>query len=807
MIHALTSLLKSHREPIHLLLRHLQALEAPLLNWSDVNHAVDRFLQGDEGATLRDTAAPGIFRHVQEVVLSPPSMMLAVRERVARWSYLQLDVEEMEAREVGVSEYLRAKEALVLPEARAPEMGPDIPTLGERYALEVDLSPFERGFPKLQRSSSIGRGVEYLNRHLSGRILTSDQGLQRVMDFLRVHEVNGRPLLLNGSLRTVDELREALREGIRLLSQRPPDDEAWGRELRELGFEPGWGRTVARCQETMELLWDILEAPSGTRLEEFLARVPMIFSIAILSPHGYFAQSNVLGKPDTGGQVVYILDQVRALEKAMRASIHEAGLDVEPDIVIVTRLIPEAQGTTCHQRIEPVLGTEHARILRVPFRDRSGEVLQPWVSRFQIWPYLERFALDAERELLAELGGRPDFLIGNYSDGNLVASIMAHRLGVTQCNIAHALEKTKYRDSDLNWMAHEEEHRFSCQFTADLIAMNTADFIIASTYQEIAGTAESVGQYESYRSFTLPGLYRVVAGIDCFDPKFNIVSPGADPRIFFPHTESERRPGSLTREIRDLVYGEPSAESRGLLEDESKPLLFAMSRLDRIKNMTGLVEWYAGSPALREAANLLLVGGHLDPERSADRDERKEVERMHRLMDEHGLDGSVRWLGIVATKNQTGEFYRVAADTRGAFVQPAVFEAFGLTVVEAMSSGLPVFATMFGGPSEIIQEGQSGYHIDPSQGEEAAAKMADFFRRAHEDPEAWERISVGGIQRVAERYNWPLYASTLLKLSRIYGFWRFITSLEREETRRYLEMFYALMYRPMARKVAEGAGG
>ena len=59
--------------------------------------------------------------------------------------------------------------------------------------------------------------------------------------------------------------------------------------------------------------------------------------------------------------------------------------------------------------------------------------------------------------------------------------------------------------------------------------MNTADFIITSTFQEIAGSSDTVGQYESYGAFTLPGLYRVVNGIDVFDPKFNVVSPGADP--------------------------------------------------------------------------------------------------------------------------------------------------------------------------------------------------------------------------------------------------------------------------------------
>lgn len=61
---------------------------------------------------------------------------------------------------------------------------------------------------------------------------------------------------------------------------------------------------------------------------------------------------------------------------------------------------------------------------------------------------------------------------------------------------------------------HREEmdptYHFSCQFTADLIAMNHADFIITSTYQEIAGNETRVGQYESMKAFTMPGLYRVV---------------------------------------------------------------------------------------------------------------------------------------------------------------------------------------------------------------------------------------------------------------------------------------------------------
>lgn len=39
---------------------------------------------------------------------------------------------------------------------------------------------------------------------------------------------------------------------------------------------------------------------------------------------------------------------------------------------------------------------------------------------------------DAASEIVAELQGIPDFIIGNYSDGNLVASLLAYKMGVTQ---------------------------------------------------------------------------------------------------------------------------------------------------------------------------------------------------------------------------------------------------------------------------------------------------------------------------------------------------------------------------------------
>jgi sucrose synthase len=332
--------------------------------------------------------------------------------------------------------------------------------------------------------------------------------------------------------------------------------------------------------------------------------------------------------------------------------------------------------------------------------------------------------------------------------------------------------------------------------------MNMADFIITSTYQEIAGTNDAVGQYESYSSFTMPGLYRVVSGIDCFDPRFNIVSPGVDEGVFFPYSDQADRPADLTEETRQLVFGPSEPGKRGELASPEKPIVFAMSRLDQVKNMAGLLEWYADSAELRERSNLLLVGG-TSRSSGEDSEEVEQMRRIERLLERAELSGKVRWVVDHLDRAYAGELYRVVADSHGIFVQPAFFEAFGLTVIEAMSSGLPTFATCFGGPREVIQDELSGFHIDPNLGNEAADRMVRFFDRARSESGYWRQVSEAGLERVRTQYTWRIYATRLLSLSRVYGFWKHISKIEREETRCYLEMFFSLMYRPRARTCLE----
>ncbi len=792
----LIAFLEKEPRAVSMIQHRLAEMKRPYLLRSDLQETFAAVSADPGCGDLTGTPLEQVFEWAQEAALDQTALCVALRTSVARWRYLRIRP-GLEVVEISTVDYLAFKERLVNGHPAQDD-----------WTLEIDLAPFSREATKMQEARSIGNGVAFMNRSLSSSLFDKrGRGSASMLDFLKLHRLGEQQLMLNPDIADVDALRASLRSAGRLLDKTSPET-PWSelaRDLAGLGFEPGWGADATTVRQTMDLLLDVLEAPSPDALESFLSSVPMIFSICILSPHGWFGQDGVLGRPDTGGQVVYILDQVRALEEEIRGRLAKQGLDATPQILVVTRLIPDADGTTCDQRLEPIAGTEFAQILRVPFREPSGEVVPHWISRFDVWPYLEQYAFDVEREVLAELRGRPDLIVGNYSDGNLVASLLSQRLGVTQCTIAHALEKTKYLLSDLYWRDNEEQYHFSCQFTADLIAMNTSDFIIASTYQEIAGTADTVGQYEAHQAFTMPGLYRVVNGIDAFDPKFNIVSPGVDPRVYFPPSEQERRLTHLLPGIETQVLGpvEPG-RSRGEIAEPDRPLLFTMARLDTVKNLTGFVDWYGRDDRLRQLANVLVVGGYMDADRSADDDEKREIETMHRLFEEHGLEGQVRWLEGQVDRERNGEIYRFVADRRGAFVQPALFEAFGLTVIEAMSTGLPTFATCFGGPLEIIEDGISGYHIDPNHGDAATGRMADFLERCAEDPAEWDRIAAGALARVEERYTWARYADRLMTLSKVYGFWRHVSNLERAETQRYLQMFYGLQFRPLAEGLRRG---
>ncbi|MHB1050153.1 MAG: sucrose synthase [Bacteroidota bacterium] len=733
----------------------------------------------------------------QEAVVVQQTIFVEARERIALSQYFRFNLDDMTVEEVTIVEYLAATEHCAFP--------------GIRDSLfTINFKPFYDRFPSVRDPKSIGAGMEYLNRYLSSEMFTKAEKWRKLfLNFLALHKYGSNQLLINERITDIDKLFDSIDKALTHLSSLPDEEPfaSFKLDLQSIGFEQGLGSTAASVADNLRLLRSLVESPDHNSLKQFISRIPMIFNIVVVSPHGYFAQEGVLGLPDTGGQVVYILDQVKALEKEMIQSFKDAGLDVNPKILILTRLIPEAGNTTCNQRLEKVHETNNVWILRVPFRTHNPEVTNRWISRFEIYPYLEEFAEDSSVEILSQLVRRPDLVIGNYTDGNIVATVLARRFGVTQCTIAHALEKSKYLYSALYWKSLDDHYHFSLQFTGDLIAMNSADFVITSSYQEIAGTQASIGQYESYKAFTMPELYRVENGINLFHPKFNVVSPGVNEKVYFPYTKTEQRFPEIMKKMEEMVFGAATdPEIRGALKNPERTPIFTMARLDKIKNITALVRWFGESPELRERANLVLVAGLTDPNRSSDIEEQEQIHLMHQLMDQYQLDDHVRWIGKLFRKTEAGEIYRVIADHRGVFVQPGLFEGFGLTVLEAMITGLPVFATQYGGPSEIVENNRSGFHIDPVNAAESTQKILTFINATQKDPKQWEKISKQAIARVNARYNWKLYSESLLTLAKIYGFWRFSTNLPTSELFTYLDSLYYLLYKPMARRLMEKHG-
>ena len=779
-------------------INYLQTLPKQYLLRNDILNAFDEFCNQNDypDEFYQSSRLKKLIYYTQEIILEEDSICLIIRPKIARSEAYRL-LQDLNFEKLTVQELLDVRDRFV--NHFQPEEG-DV--------FEIDFGPFYDYSPIIRDPKNIGKGVQYLNRYLSSNLF-QDPGkwLEALYNFLSLHSYKGLVLLINGRIKNQQQLSDRVKQALTFVSELPPDKpyEEFRYDLQAMGFEPGWGNTVARVQETLEILDELIDSPDDQVLEAFLSRIPMIFNIVLVSVHGWFGQEGVLGRPDTGGQVVYVLDQARSLEKQLQEDITLAGLDgfaVKPKVIILTRLIPNSDGTRCNERLEKVHGTDNGWILRVPLREFNANLTQNWISRFEIWPYLETYAIDAEKELYAEFQGRPNLIIGNYSDGNLVAFLLARRLKVTQFNIAHALEKSKYLFSNLYWQDLESTYHFSLQFTADMIAMNAANCILSSTYQEIVGRPDSVGQYESYESFTMPDLYHVVEGIELFSPKFNVVPPGVNESVYFPYTRTQERVPAKVEPLEELLFTlEDPSQVFGKLDDPNKRPIFSMARLDRIKNLTGLAECFGQSEELQEHCNLILVAGKLYVSDSADNEEREEIEKLYRIIDQYDLQGKIRWLGIRLAKSDSGEVYRIIADRQGIFVQPALFEAFGLTILEAMISGLPTFATQFGGPLEIIRDRVNGFYINPTHLEETAQKILDFVSKCESNPNYWQEISAQAIERVYSTYTWKIHTTRLLSLARIYGFWNFTSKENREDMLRYVESLFYLLYKPRAKEL------
>ena len=123
------------------------------------------------------------------------------------------------------------------------------------------------------------------------------------------------------------------------------------------------------------------------------------------------------------------------------------------------------------------------------------------------------------------------------------------------------------------------------------------------------------------------------------------------------------------------------------------------------------------------------------------------------LIDRYDLYGSVAYPKHHESAD-VPDFYRLAAQSKGVFVNPALTEPFGLTLLEATATGLPVVATNDGGPQDILGTCQNGMLVDVLD----TKSMGEAIRDALSDGQRWTSWSEHGLSAVHANYSWQSHA-------------------------------------------------
>ncbi len=434
--------------------------------------------------------------------------------------------------------------------------------------------------------------------------------------------------------------------------------------------------------------------------------------IALISLHGLIrGHEPELGRDaDTGGQVKYVLELARELGKC----------DEVEKVELITRQIFDDKVGPDYAQVEESIGPK-AKIIRLPFGPKR------YLRKEGLWPYLEMFIDQCLVHFRRR--GLPGVIHGHYADAGYAGSQLSRLLHVPFIFTGHSLGRVKrerlLEKNDDDPKTLEQKYNFATRNEAEEMALETASMVITSTTQEVEE------QYELYEHYQ--------------PDRMEVIPPGVDLDLFYP-TE----PAGAAPRIAEQL--EP------FLRDPTKPMILAVARPDDRKNFETLVKVYGQSRQLRELANLVLVMGKREDLRELAPGQKRVLQNVLTLIDVYDLYGHVAYPKS-HHPSDIPELYRWAAKHRGVFVNPALTEPFGLTLLEAAASGLPIVSTHDGGPRDIIGNCQNGLLVDPLD----ITAMEHAMLRALTEPEQWDQWSNNGITGVRQHYSWSTHVERYLR--------------------------------------------
>ena len=447
--------------------------------------------------------------------------------------------------------------------------------------------------------------------------------------------------------------------------------------------------------------------------------------IPMISIHGLVRGESVeMGRDaDTGGQVRYVLELAKTLSEFP---------GVEQVDLLTRRIRDKRVSSDYSEEIEEL--APKCRLVRLPCG--GGR----YIRKERLWPFMDDY-VDAMISFMRREGRTPAVVHGHYADAGYVAKEVAAVFDAPFIFTGHSLGKPKLDYLLEEGWTHEKankeldiDHRINVE--QDCLAV--ADLVITGTRHE---RDQQYGKYHKDPSL-----------------RFEVIPPGTDLDRFFPYYEYDMPNAQIDERFKQARVRMTNELARFHFNQE-KPLILALCRPDRRKNINALIQAYGESKELQAIANLAVFAGIRRDIETMPENEQQVLTDMLLAMDRHDLYGK-----MAIPKNHDSEFevpelYRMAAANRGIFVNSAFIELFGLTAIEASATGLPFVVTENGGPQDIVENCKSGMIVDVTDRKALTEAMLKLLT----DQQCWDECSSNGVNLVRKHYAWETHCGHYLE--------------------------------------------
>jgi mannosylfructose-phosphate synthase len=199
----------------------------------------------------------------------------------------------------------------------------------------------------------------------------------------------------------------------------------------------------------------------------------------MISVHGYVGAHTEIGKPDTGGQVVFVIE----LAKRFARLGHR--------VDILTRRF---ENQPVADRINRSL-----RILRIPF---GG---QEFIPKEQMHEHLGDFVTNA-LAVINRKNLKYDVINSHYWDAGWSGQRIAEELGIPHIHTPHSLGWWKRKGMKGTREDLEKTYRFEDRIRREFLVYRNCDHVIATTAQQVAILGSSYGIPENHIDLIPPGI-------------------------------------------------------------------------------------------------------------------------------------------------------------------------------------------------------------------------------------------------------------------------------------------------------------